>query len=204
MTSDDDKLAGIVEQQEQWFRDIAHEPEPPDLDRVKRRARIAINEDWLGGKLGHASVEGDVSLTGLTLRTQKRIAVTVAKERLDIAARERNARRRALRGRVLRLTGTIGLAAAACIAIFVGLPRTPTDTRADGFDRLAAFDAYEEGELTRMLTDLDKELNDLENRFDTVKASTIEEGLYDDLYESIDELSDDGEYVDLTAETDWT
>ncbi len=134
-----------IERLERWFREVC--PAPPDVERsaIRRRVRVALDEQWLATRLIH-DAPPDLA--------------DRAKSRVREALRETtgsSSRIQAVRGRGSRLAWWVGggLSAAAAVGLAVVVLRSPTESvGAEAVSFVSAFELFDEdgfdGELARL------------------------------------------------------
>ncbi len=176
----------VMEQGMRWFRDVCQDTDCPDVDRIKRHVRIAVNEKWLATELA--------SEVPATLADD-------AKRRTRQALSETNDRpsiRRAVNAhRAWRWAGVGALAAAACLVMIVRVNRSrPTE---DSLVFVSAFEQYEEDDLTLSLRALKDDVLDLEQNLETQVSATFGNSVFDTLLDDLDRSLQEAE-----ADDDWS
>ncbi len=194
MTSDEQRMREI-EQQEQWFQEVCRDPEPLDTDRIKRRVQVTINEQWVARELGEppTGASSEHGLAGLIDRTKRAVRAAVATEKVSRTLTGSRGGGYLNARRIIRLAGGIGLAAAACLAVYIGLPEPPADAGGPAFDRLAAFEEFQEGKLGLSLADLGDDMAELELAFNVSGLADVEDELLESLFDSVHDLILEGE-----------
>jgi hypothetical protein len=186
MTIDDERMAEIAEG-EQWFREACMDLEAPDSVRIKQRVRIAINEHWLAPELG-ARPPAD-----LADRTKRAVWAAAAAERTGAHAGPTAVAHPRSRSRWIRWAGGLGIAAAACLAAYLGVMESSLRTNGSTLSMLAAFDEFQPDELSESLDGLSDDLAELELAFDTVSGRDFQEESLDDLIDTLDDLISEDE-----------
>ncbi len=195
MTPDEQRMREI-EQAEQWFRKVCRDPEPPDADRINRRVRIAINEEWLDRELG------EQPSADLTDRAKRRVWAAVAAEKAAAQAPRDLGRRVTFTRRFYQWAGGLGVAAAACLLAYVGFRAPAVVVSEPSFESLIAFHEFHEDELGESLAALADDLTELELAFDALPSMSSDEEMLDDLFDTIEDLMREGE-LDWSA-ADWS
>ncbi len=183
----DDRQMRELEANERWLRgedDLIDAPEAdgPNVDALKLRARIEVHEQWLGERWT------DAVPAGLVERAKARVHDEITATKRDAA-----------RGghRLLRWGAGVALAAAACLAIFVGLP--PSESQETENWLLDAFEAYSQEGDDETLAMLGDDLTDLEFAFLGSAIDVLNEGRVDELLNDIQNFD-----LDDTYDDDWS
>lgn len=179
MTHEDDMLREI-ERGEQWLRDIVSGPPSGDVEHLKLRVRIAVDEDWL-------NAAHPVSVRpGL---------IDEVKEGVHEELRREVARRRARRRRLLILRPAAGLAAAAAVVFayigFVGERESAIATTTTAY--IDAFEQYtQDDDLFDGLALLGQEVREIEVAVGSMSWRGVDDLAIDDLRSAIDALMTSG------------
>lgn len=168
MTLNDEQRREL-EANEQWLRaedDLTH---TPNADAWKLRTRLEANEQWLADRWA------DTIPSGLVDRAKARVHD-------ELAATKGHAAPRPLR--LWRWGAGVALAAAACLAIFVGV-RVPESQTTQETLLLDAFEAYSQENLDETLATLGDEVSDLELAF---VDRADDDAAVDVMYEMFDDV----------------
>ena len=186
MTSDELRDREI-EQGEQWFREVCPDPPAIDVATIKRNVRVAIQEQWLRNTLR------DETPSDLEDRTKASVLAAVEAQRRGERAAEQGIPAGRRVPRALRWVGGLGLAAAACLVVYVGLNRSDVDrTIASGDSPYAsAFEAYREDELADSLWNLEDDVTQLELAYGVSVWADDEDAFMDDFRDEIDAVMSD-------------
>ena len=182
--TDSDRLAEQIEQQERWLAGLNVDgPAPGNLDEVKRRVRLALDEAWLAEQRLEPSA--DRALAAVKARLAAELVARGA------AADPALARPEPVR-RVYRFVSTFAAAAALLLAAGLGFwSASSVEGRAsfEALDDLAAVMQRQPDEFETEWEALDQELTALENTFVRRFEATWDETLLDTLDEDIDDLT---------------
>ncbi|MBI4716218.1 MAG: anti-sigma factor [Planctomycetes bacterium] len=185
-----------IEQGERWLRGVMHDEFTVDMRALTARVRLAIEEQRLANRLG-VQVPAD-----LTQRCKQRVGRELEAIRRG-APPPRGLWRQAARkpvwpGRSLRM-----VAAAACLTLVaVGVRevlRTPTPPSMEAADALSAFAKYDDDDLGKSLDALSDDVSALELALGDVMPDELEDALYEELRESVDELE-----TEYGSNDDWS
>ncbi|MEK6675736.1 MAG: hypothetical protein AABZ47_08785 [Planctomycetota bacterium] len=181
MTSDNDWQSEI-ERNEAWFRGVCPDVPEEELEGVKLKARVAVQEEWLSARMN------DAVPTGMTSRVRERVRRAIV---------EKRPKRFGMTRRSTRWFGA--LAAAAAIALFFwmgprGTPQTESST-----DTVAVFSEYQTDAWSESLDELDDEISVLELVWGEETDFQRDEDEYNELQDAIDRLMWDG-----SSDPDWS
>ncbi len=185
----DEQLRHEIQEGEAWLRDVMDEPPESKADRMRLRAEIAVNEEWLRPRL-----QDDVP-SGLAdrIKTRVRAELTGANDecqRISSSAPVDTGRTR----RVYRWVGGFAAIAAVCAIAFVGVFRLET-TDVD-LSLVTAFEHFTEDEFAE---DVDAVLDDLSELAPGAGAYAVRPGddeLFEQLSEELESLIEDEGYSD--------
>ncbi len=175
MSADEQQLREI-EAGEQWLRSVCIDPPAPDPEWLKQRVRVALEERWLGER------PSERPPADLADRTKDRLRKAIAEAQEGPAESPSVAGPRRVY-RVVRWACGTGLAAAACLAMYVGLQR-PTVT----FSPTESFLDYACADFDVSLATFDDELDDLEVALTEASTDAIDDELIDDLLDAVDQV----------------
>lgn len=181
----------VIAQGEAWLREQMDELPALDLERIKRRVHLELNERWLAGQLDEGGFE----------RVRPRLHAAIRRElnaRLrshDAAAAEQ---RPAPPLRRWTFWGTGASAAvAACLALMVARTTT-TSVQSSPVSALDAFARYESDGLMLELAALRSRVNEFSSGSSSERNEEVTRGLTD-LRESIDRIFETNDTAD-----DWS
>jgi len=189
MTSQDPKRE--IQQAEAWFRSACVDETGPHIDSIKRRARLAIQEQWVAGQLDETA---DSNVAGNT-KSYVRAFLSHANGQQEQAptGAALTVSRRTHR---MAWLGAASLAMAACLVIAVSLRQTEPPT--PSLLLVVAFEQYEEDDFTQTIASLDQDLDDFEDAWDQSEATVDASGYFEEL---LDEL--DGKLNEAEGRDDW-
>ena len=177
----DDEQMRELEANERWLRGEDVLTDVPNIDALKLRARIEAHEAWLDERWT------DAVPAGLVERARARVHDEITATKRDV---ERGGHR------LLRWGAGVALAAAACLALLVGLPTSPTPETEIAL--LDAFAAYSQADIDETLAMLGDDVTDLELAFFESHSEELNDG-------TVDELLDDIQNFDLNdTYDDWS
>lgn len=183
-----DRMMREIEEHERWMRETCADPDVPNVERIKMRVRIAVGEEWLARRLK------DTAPVGLSERTRQCLRERLFVHRHTVPDGVRSqAVRAARRRRIARLdrwAAGVGLAAAASVALWIGIPRWLAP--GDDLPFAGAFEQYVADGLTGSLVMLDEDLTELESVSDAPTAWDAEDTFIDGLRDAIDDVVGEG------------
>ncbi len=185
----DEQLSRDIQAGEAWLREILEGPPECDVDRMRRRAEIAVNEEWLRPRL-----QDDVP-SGLADRIKTRLWAELSgtNEGHDRVSRVAPMDTRRTR-RVYRWLGGFAAVAAVCAIAFVGVFR-PNTTDVD-LSLVTAFEHFEEDDFADDVDAVIDDLSDLEPEAGTYAVGPDDDELFEQLSEELESLMDDEGYTD--------
>ena len=190
-----------LQQAEAWFASVCADQTGPDLDRIKRHVRLAVNEQWLADELDQTSDSNVSADTKLCIR--ELLANTIGGQQHTPPAVLCDVTPTSLRRtHTMQWLGAASLAAAACLLIAVAIQRT--ESPAANLVLVSAFEQYEEDDFTQSIASLDQDLDELEAAWDhnesTVDANGYFEYVLDDLDTKLYEAQDKGDWTQSVLE----
>lgn len=185
----DEQLRHEIQEGEAWLRDVMDEPPNSNVDRMRRRAEVAINEEWLRQRLN------DDVPTDLAHRIKTRVRVELSgtnDELKRLSSSDLADTRRAQR--VYRWVGGFAAVAAVCAIAFVGLFR-PKRSDVD-LSLVTAFEHFTEDDFAERVEAVWDDLSELEPEAGEYAARPGDDELFEQLSEELEILMDDEGYSD--------
>ena len=197
MTPEDHKLLRRIEEDERLLAACWQDPPPPDVERIKQRVHLAVDEAWLERRLD--DVAPKPHLAG---RTKIALHAELARLRRETASAKRPRWPR-LRVQLFRLSGSLAAAAALALAFVIWWSSEPAPPTLLSTVSTDVFEAYElDDEFFTELALLEEELDELELMELGISGDELQDTLIDDVGDSIDDLLLDTETTDdLLGET---
>ena len=152
----EDRMGRDIQRDEAWFRDRCVDRGGPNVDDIKARVRVAAHEEWL------ARTIRDEVPAALADRSKASVREAMSLDRHPAGRSPQPLVPRGPRPH-RRLFGWIGgltAAAAACIALVIGLPHRASAT--EDISYVEAFAGFQDDDLTASLARLGDEFRALE------------------------------------------
>jgi len=187
--TDWDKQLREIHRDEQWLRDrlsgTSGDPATPDTEAIKDRVRLAVQERWLAENLND-DVPKDLA------KRLKATTVAALGERSQLDPTTGS--RQAVRGH-WRIMAGWGLAAAACLMVYVGIRQVNQHDRGGSVAVAPGdpFSDYQEDDLLVSLTQLSDDFDDLEYSLSDQVGFDTSDFMLDDLLFQMDGVLGDGD-----------
>lgn len=185
----DEQLRKEIQEGEAWLRDVMDEPPESNVDRMRRRAEIAINEEWLRPRL-HDDVPTDLAHSVKTRVWAELSEAHDEHHRISSGAPVDTRRTR----RTYRWIGGFAAVAAVCAIAFVGVFR-PETTDVD-LSLVTAFEHFTEDDFAEKAEAVWDDLSELEPEAGEYAARPGDDELFEQLSEELGILMDEEGYSD--------